>query len=161
MLLPLLLSTMAALSLSLILSSSPVSMGLWILFLALTSAALSASMFSSWFGIIIFLIYIGGMLVMFAYFSALSPNEPMSLIVNTLGFFLCTILILPTTLLLKPSNFFYSQSIPSMMKPLTTLFTPFNFIVLMFLAILLFVALVAVVKIAAINKGPLRPFAYV
>lgn len=31
--------------------------------------------FSRWFGFIIFLIYIGGILVIFAYFTAIQPNQ--------------------------------------------------------------------------------------
>ena len=101
------------------------------------------------------------MLVISAYFSALSPNEPIRIIINFSGLVITLTLILPISAILKPRNF-TSSSLPSYANnPLITLFTPFNVLILLFLAVLLFVALVAVVKIAIINKGPLRPFDYV
>nr|YP_009773398.1 NADH dehydrogenase subunit 6 [Hanleyella oldroydi]QIZ12621.1 NADH dehydrogenase subunit 6 [Hanleyella oldroydi] len=54
--------------------AQPVSLGINILLLALVVSMTSVTQVSSWFGFILVLIYIGGLLVMFAYVTALIPN---------------------------------------------------------------------------------------
>nr|YP_010241772.1 NADH dehydrogenase subunit 6 [Terebellum terebellum]QTI82459.1 NADH dehydrogenase subunit 6 [Terebellum terebellum] len=56
------------------LMAQPLSLGLVIMLSTLMMCCLSALMLSSWYGYILFLIYVGGLLVMFAYVAALSPN---------------------------------------------------------------------------------------
>nr|AVW86143.1 NADH dehydrogenase subunit 6 [Lepidonotus sp. YZ-2018] len=155
-------SLFISLSLSLILASSPLSMGLWVLLIALATALLVGVIFNSWFAFIIFLIYIGGMLVMFAYFAALTPNMPLGLLSMALLSFLSLMLILSTSYILNlpgPNSLSFPPS--NMSAAITILFIPSNINILLLLASILFFVLVAVVKVANINKGPLRPFNYV
>lgn len=47
--------------------------------MSIVISVLMGTTFSRWFGFIIFLIYIGGMLVIFAYFVAIQPNQQFDL----------------------------------------------------------------------------------
>nr|AVW86101.1 NADH dehydrogenase subunit 6 [Lepidonotopodium sp. YZ-2018] len=148
-----------ALSISLITTSSPLTMGLWIILTALTSSWFISMMFNSWFGLITFLIYVGGMLVMFAYFVALTPNQPMGLTSSMLTLLFTSITVL--TLMYSPyvsSPHQISTSLPFMHSPITIMFSPMNSILLLLLVVILFLIMVAVVKIVNMNSGPLRPF---
>lgn len=152
-------SILIALSISIIVSTSPLTIGLRILLISLSIASLRRVIFNSWFAIIIFLIYIGGILVMFAYFSALTPNQPLEIKTIFLSFILATRI---TSLLF----FFRYSAIPnifsltntSTLTSITTLYFSNNSFLLLFLASTLFLILVAVVKIATLSRGPLRPF---
>ena len=151
-----------ALSLSLILASSPLAIGFWVLLIALACSFFAASIFNTWFAIIIFLVYIGGMLVIFAYFTALTPNQPIGLsiilLISSIAFL--TFLFLTSSLnRIIPS--LISLKYTSIINPITIIFNPYNSSLLFLLASILFFILVAVVKITNISSGPLRPFNYV
>nr|QVX31162.1 NADH dehydrogenase subunit 6 [Drieschia cf. elegans BG-2021] len=146
-------------SLSLILCSSPLTMGIWVILLALSISFLASTIFNSWFALIIFLIYIGGMLVMFAYFAALTPNQPLGL-TNTFFMLILTVILIMALLLISPlslSQTFINFS-TSPLIPISILYNPTNNLILLILASILFFILVAVVKITNLNMGPLRPF---
>nr|YP_133780.1 NADH dehydrogenase subunit 6 [Urechis caupo]AAT12189.1 NADH dehydrogenase subunit 6 [Urechis caupo] len=139
---------------SLFLATSPLTLGIWVLILALMIATTMALALSSWFGMITFLIYVGGMMVMFSYFAALSPNQQLNLgpMAKTT---LATLLLLMTTL-----KFFAPPSLSpfSSTPKLTFMYQPENLSLLIFFGSILFFALVAVVKISRRESGPLRPF---
>ena len=151
-----------ALSLSLILASSPLAIGFWVLLIALACSFFSASIFNTWFALIIFLVYIGGILVIFAYFTALTPNQPLGLsiiIIMTRVAFLTFFSLIYSNNRILPSHI--TLSFISNINPLTIIFNPYNSALLFLLASILFFILVAVVKITNITNGPLRPFNYV
>lgn len=52
----------------------PLRLGLCIIVLTGISCLLVGVVISSWYGYVLFLVYVGGLLVMFAYVSALAPN---------------------------------------------------------------------------------------
>nr|YP_009421088.1 NADH dehydrogenase subunit 6 [Cipangopaludina chinensis]ASR74867.1 NADH dehydrogenase subunit 6 [Cipangopaludina chinensis] len=56
------------------LMAQPLSLGFCIMMLTLLMCVLIGVFLSSWYGFILFLIYVGGLLVMFAYVAALIPN---------------------------------------------------------------------------------------
>jgi NADH-ubiquinone oxidoreductase chain 6 len=138
-------------------AAAPLSLGLWIWILALITAIISALSISPWFGFIIFLIYIGGILVIFAYFAAISPNQQLYisqlLLVTIIPFSIWTIIIF-----LQP--FFFTFSFPTT-NPSISIIILLNPSPLIILALILFFALVAVTKVSSFNRGPLRPFSYV
>jgi len=68
-----------SLGLSIVLAFTPLALGLWVLILSISISLLTSLIYSSWFGFILFLIYIGGMLVIFAYFVRIQPNQQFSL----------------------------------------------------------------------------------
>nr|QGZ09950.1 NADH dehydrogenase subunit 6 [Eisenia nordenskioldi nordenskioldi] len=141
---------------TLYLASTPIILGVNILIMALLLSAVFASFISSWFAFLMFLIYIGGMLVMFAYFLALTPNQQMTYSNNLLYSLISmiTFTALTYTINIKvPSMLeFYQGYILLYLK--TT--APF----LIILALILFFTMVIVVKLTTRSKGPLRPFMY-
>nr|AVW86181.1 NADH dehydrogenase subunit 6 [Eulepethus nanhaiensis] len=150
-----------SISFSTILANSPLSIGLWVLLLALMVAISTSFIFPSWFAFIIFLIYIGGMLVMFSYFTALTPNQPLEMKKMCISLILTLFLIMMILFSSPILNTLLSTQWTSSSNPISILFTSYNTTLLLFLASILFLALVAVVKITNLPSGPLRSFLYV
>ena len=75
MLLTTLTSLLLSFTFSVLLTSSPLLLGIWILSTALTISAFIGLTTLSWVGFLVFLIYVGGILVIFAYFTAIQPNQ--------------------------------------------------------------------------------------
>lgn len=132
---------------------SPVSLGFTVLLIALVISILIVPLITSWFRFIIFIIYVGGILVIFSYFAALQPNQH---ITNWSWGLLPTIII---TSLLTTVDF---QPIvtPTYNVHINLLFTYQNRIIILFMGLLLFLALIIVVKVSHSYEGPLRPFLY-
>nr|QYK19528.1 NADH dehydrogenase subunit 6 [Neoamphitrite affinis] len=151
-----LLTMFMSLSFILPLMNTPLSLGVIILIMSLITAAFIAVSSSTWFALILFIIYISGMLIMFSYFAAITPNQKTSapLLIFILMF------LLPTTLfLLKQTYIPHLMMMDYKTPPLLFYFmtlpqTP----ILLILASILLLALIFVVKIARPNYGPLRPF---
>lgn len=139
---------------SLLLCSSPLAIGLTILSIALLIAILYSLTCSSWFGLLIFLIYIGGILVIFSYFVALIPNQPLISISN-LNIIRISIII---TLIL--TNLFNTPPIIISIHSNFTevIYQPQNTSILILLALILLLIIVITVKITHRSRGPLRAF---
>jgi len=156
MFLTILIALTLSFTFSIILTGSPLLLGAWILITALLMSIFVGLTTLSWVGFLIFLIYVGGILVIFAYFTAIQPNQYiqinnilLTLIFTYLLFFI--ILMSPYFTLLININIPFTTSI-------LTLYALPNIPVLIFLATMLFLALVAVVKVSKSTLGPLRPF---
>ena len=137
--------------------SSPLSIGVWIIMLALAISTSLSIQIPSWFSLLIFLIYVGGLLVMFSYFVAIQPNQQ-------LGFIKIVIIATITLLYLTIATIYYPTTTVS--HTLLTFSCSFiisstNMILIFLLGLLLFFALITVVKITFSSKAPLRPFSYV
>ena len=145
-----------AISLALLNSYTPLTLGFWILSLALRSSLLARAISFSWFGFIIFLIYIGGILVIFAYFIAIQPNQQLHIIPRFLTL-LITLTITPW-IIYTPH---LTHSIIYQTTWVTTLIRLYNIPSLIILGLVLFLTLLAVVKISSSFIGPLRPYNYV
>ena len=138
------------------LASSPLILGLWVVFLALWIAIFISISLTSWLGLIIFIIYVGGLLVIFAYFVALTPNlliEGATILWSTLSSLLGTLFFF----IFIPISFYGLMSTTSNF-PLNFLLS-INAFTVVVIAVVLFLALVAVVKLCANFSAPLRPFA--
>lgn len=153
------ISAAIAFAFTLPLMFTPVTLGIWIFVLALITASFISFLTSSWFGLVLFIIYIGGILVMFSYFVATAPNQKFNIIfpfVLFLSIFLLSFIIFSIdshTQFLSPSlNSFFTYN------SFAFLYLPNNIPILIFLAVLLLLALIFVVKIASRKAGPLRPF---
>lgn len=154
-------SILLALAYTLPLILTPLTLGLWILFIALVTASLLTLLSSSWFGLMLFIIYIGGMLVIFSYFAAVAPNQKLNILMLTI-LFISTFIILFFVTNLAPHYSKHKQIVPSLEIPpsFIYLFAPSQTPLIITLASLLLLALIFVVKITNRNEGPLRPFIY-
>nr|QEI26028.1 NADH dehydrogenase subunit 6 [Abax parallelepipedus] len=150
----------------------PLSMGL-ILLIQTMLISLMSSMYSYsyWFSYILFLIMVGGMLVLFIYMTSLASNEMfnfstklsmfmiMMIITMSISFmFIDYMLINP---LFKNSNMIEMFNNMMMFKnenllSLNMIYNKPNNLITLMLVNYLFLTLIAVVKITDINYGPLR-----
>nr|AVN68285.1 NADH dehydrogenase subunit 6 [Rhyparobia grandis] len=141
----------------------PLAMGLTLLIQTMMIVLITGMMSQSfWFSYILFLIFLGGMLVLFIYVTSLASNE-----MFTLSTHLTIMMIMLTPLLIYTFNEFYSmKSQESLMfnfilnsqlnLPLIKLYNLPTNIITIILASYLFLTLIAVVKITNIFMGPLR-----
>lgn len=146
------------------LMAQPLSLGLCIMVSTLFLCALTAAALSAWYGYILFLIYVGGLLVMFAYVAALSPNVLFSgagPIVLFIGLSLATALTLFYTPLVDFSSLAAQPAVASakeLKRYGMQLVSQHSAVILVGLGIVLLVNLVVVVKICYYQHASLRPF---
>nr|YP_009538434.1 NADH dehydrogenase subunit 6 [Conus betulinus]AYU74159.1 NADH dehydrogenase subunit 6 [Conus betulinus] len=144
--------------------SQPLSLGLVIMILTLFMCLVSGMTISAWYGYILFLIYVGGLLVMFAYVAALSPNVLFGGITPLLGF----VMFFPVSFLFfcfylfKDSSYMSFQSFFSKFMYLkmygVELISPYMISVLIGLGVVLLINLIVVAKICYYQQASLRPF---
>lgn len=151
----------------------PLSMGLLILTQTLTICLISGILINSyWFSYILFLTFLGGLLVLFIYVSRISSNEIFQFPTQSyILFFFIIILLISITILLFNNIFWINFSFNSDIKSFYELFIFFNnenqinltklyniktYILIIILIIYLFIRLIAIVKITNIFFGPLR-----
>nr|BDQ43789.1 NADH dehydrogenase subunit 6 [Amynthas sp. CS029] len=154
MILMMYLILMTTSTMMLYLSTTPIMLGINILAMALLLSATLATSMSSWYAFLVFLIYVGGMLVMFAYFLALTPNQQMPTTSNILYMLvtpitLTTVAIITETKVSIPQEFYQDN-----MYLYSTNTAP----LLIVLALILLLTMVIVVKLTNRSSGPLRPF---
>nr|UGN61729.1 NADH dehydrogenase subunit 6 [Cryptocercus tazigouensis] len=142
----------------------PLAMGLMLLMQTILVCLMSGMMSQSfWFAYIMFLIFIGGMLVLFIYVTSLASNEMLTLstkmmIMSTMSMML---IMLTTKNWMKINN---SEMLTNEelnlnnenLTQLNKLYNKPNGKMTIMLASYLFLALITVVKITNITKGPLR-----
>nr|AAU13944.1 NADH dehydrogenese subunit 6 [Bothropolys sp. SP-2004] len=121
----------------------------------LISLTLSSIFSTFWYGYILILVFLGGLLILFLYIASIAPNSLFPKVnISNIAFLLPLILII-----------YFSLNINHFIVPLKTL----NFInthlsklysqssmITIFLIIYLLMTLLVVVKITNFNKGPLR-----
>nr|YP_009271743.1 NADH dehydrogenase subunit 6 [Osmoderma opicum]ANY28001.1 NADH dehydrogenase subunit 6 [Osmoderma caeleste] len=152
-------------SLILMFLTHPLSMGL-ILMIQTIIVTLSMGLFNLnfWYSYILFLVMIGGMLVLFIYMTSVASNEKFSFSLKSkMTLMLLFILIIMTIPLLDSYminiNNIYEDSINNSVHPLTSLNKFLNYpmmMILILMIIYLLITLIAVVKITNIKQGPLR-----
>nr|UEK24796.1 NADH dehydrogenase subunit 6 [Potamanthellus edmundsi] len=149
----------------------PLAMGL-ILLLQTTLTAITSGLMapSFWFSYILFLVFLGGMLVLFIYVTSLASNEMFSFSPKMIIFsyiFMTTMFLF--FFLMDPSLFNYFLTIlndnnnllmhDNMIWTLTLkLYSSTSYIITSILIFYLFLTLIAVVNITQIQEGPLRTF---
>nr|QRW36342.1 NADH dehydrogenase subunit 6 [Hydroporus kasyi] len=165
-------------SLNLILSmiflfmNHPMSMGL-ILMMQTILIVLITGLYSLsfWFSYILFLIMIGGMLILFMYMTSLASNEKFKISKNIilmiffLNFMLMIMLMINDSMIMeymqKNSNLLESLNKLMMFKndnlpSLFMLYNNPNFLINILMINYLLITLIAIVKITKSNSGPLR-----
>nr|YP_009446230.1 NADH dehydrogenase subunit 6 [Anodonta cygnea]ATY40655.1 NADH dehydrogenase subunit 6 [Anodonta cygnea]AVI15553.1 NADH dehydrogenase subunit 6 [Anodonta cygnea]QQV69676.1 NADH dehydrogenase subunit 6 [Anodonta cygnea] len=147
--------------LSMTLPMHPLPLGLMVLLLAFLNCALIATI-SPWYSYMLFFIFIGGMLVMFAYIASLSPNMTFSTN-NPLMPLTLTFISLLSFKSLKltsnyPTNANINPNIKDTTETLSFLYTQNGIACVIILASMLLFTLVASVKICKPKSGALRPY---
>nr|AVN67305.1 NADH dehydrogenase subunit 6 [Blaberus sp. B007] len=142
----------------------PLAMGLMLLiqttFIAIMTGLLSQSF---WFSYVLFLIFLGGMLVLFIYVASLASNEMFLLSTKLMMLSFMMMLIIFLLFMNMSLTNLQNQEINNFIMlfnqlplPLIKLYNqPTNIITIM-LAMYLFLTLIVVVKITNIFEGPLR-----
>nr|YP_010417502.1 NADH dehydrogenase subunit 6 [Junonia erigone]USF17557.1 NADH dehydrogenase subunit 6 [Junonia erigone] len=150
----------------------PFSMGLMILIQTLFMCMLSSMLINTyWFSYILFLIFLGGLLVLFIYVSSIASNELFKISLFNKSFFFLLFLLLIISFFFKNNLFWMNFSFNDEMNNFFNLFLFFNnefnfnlsklyneqtYMLTLMMIIYLFIALIAVVKITNIFFGPLR-----
>nr|UYA96516.1 NADH dehydrogenase subunit 6 [Janus sp. 1 GYN-2022d] len=150
----------------------PLAMGLMLLVQTMLISLMTGMMTQTfWFSYILFLIMLGGMLVLFIYVSSLASNEMfnMSMMNMIISMMIFIVMMLTMMLIDSYTNIFFSlnkeiinNTTPEMLYNMESNFMvnkiynqPTNYITLMLINYL-FITLIAIVKITNIMNGPLR-----
>nr|WMQ77933.1 NADH dehydrogenase subunit 6 [Mesastrape fulguraria] len=166
---------MFILSIIMLFLNHPLSIGLMILIQTLLMCLLSGMLIKTyWFSYILFLTFLGGLLVLFIYISSIASNEMFNLSFNiksmlTMSFMIIIIMQIYFYLFENMNWMNLSNNIndnDNMMNMLffnnenkinlNKLYNNHTYMIMMMLMIYLFISLVAIVKITNIFYGPLR-----
>nr|WGO58182.1 NADH dehydrogenase subunit 6 [Centrocolumna ericea] len=142
----------------------PLAMGLILLIQTVTVSLISGMLSQTfWFSYVLFLIFLGGMLILFIYVTSLASNEMFFL--STKILILSSLILLISIIIMSMMKLYpyQNQEIDpflsinnSLMTSLMKLYNQPTGIITILLASYLFLTLIAVVKITNIFKGPLR-----
>nr|AIW06174.1 NADH dehydrogenase subunit 6 [Potamanthus sp. MT-2014] len=149
-------------------TNHPLAMGLTLLFQTTLISLISGLMAPTfWFSYILFLVFLGGMLVLFIYVTSLASNEMFSVSAKAfllsasliLGSFIITLITDPLLSLGTISHAIMSQSLETNVLPtlMFKFYNSYSSILTILLVTYLFLTLLAVVSITNIFQGPLRP----
>ena len=147
-------SLITATYIRIIIVSSPVQITLIIILIALLTAALFSNIISSWYAFLLFLIYVGGILVIFAYFTATSPNQQITNIKKVI----IAILVRFSFSIITIYRLDFFQSVNYRSYQIISIFSSNNSYLLIGITIILLLTIIIVVKLASRSKGPLRSF---
>nr|AQP27254.1 NADH dehydrogenase subunit 6 [Microcerotermes crassus] len=139
----------------------PLAMGLMLLIQTTMVCLISGTMYKSfWFSYILFMIMIGGMLVLFMYMTSLASNEMFS---PSNKMLMATLLTLPALLYMMPTvtnnKEMCSHDMMAENETLTTTTVMYNQtmgIMTTLLVLYMLLTLIVVVNIINVHKGPLR-----
>nr|YP_010464272.1 NADH dehydrogenase subunit 6 [Lagria rufipennis]UUL71649.1 NADH dehydrogenase subunit 6 [Lagria rufipennis] len=147
---------MLMLSFLFILFSHPITMGMTLLFQTVIVSMMTLLLFSnSWFSYMIFLILIGGLLILFMYMTSIASNEKFKFNFNLIYFL--TFYFIFFLILDKKLNFIIKTEMLFQFNIcLTKFIQPMSNLILLFLMTYLFFILVASVKISSSSGGALR-----
>nr|AHC94331.1 NADH dehydrogenase subunit 6 [Nerita fulgurans] len=157
-------SLLLALIFSMPMMMQPLSLGLCIMMISLFWCILLGLTYSSWFSYVLFLIYVGGLLVMFVYVAALAPNTLFSSLKSLSGIMAVSFVMLIALATLTPKDLSFLYDVSSLdhfsesMKTGILMVSSSNISMLIGLGLILLMNLLAVVKVCYYQQGPLRPY---
>nr|AIY61890.1 NADH dehydrogenase subunit 6 [Acanthotermes acanthothorax] len=139
----------------------PLAMGMLLLMQTTTMCLISGMMYKSfWFSYILFMIMVGGMLVLFMYMTSLASNEMFSPSNKTI---MMTLMLLPMIAYLMPTttnNKEMSEHNQMMENDITTtttvMYNQMMGTMTTLLVMYMLLTLIVVVNIISVSKGPLR-----
>nr|WAM61673.1 NADH dehydrogenase subunit 6 [Athyma opalina] len=152
----------------------PLAMGLLILIQTLLTCLISGMLINTyWFSYILFLVFLGGLLVLFIYVSSVASNELFKIHLISKLSIIYILFIMIFSIFFKNNliwmNFFFNDEMINMFNSnlffnneynfnLSKLYNKQNYWMMMLMIIYLFITLIAIVKITNIFFGPLRSF---
>nr|UHA56248.1 NADH dehydrogenase subunit 6 [Risoba obstructa] len=163
-----------SISMILLFINNPLPLGLLILLQTLLVCMISGMLIKTyWFSYILFLTFLGGLLVLFIYVSSIASNELFKqfMFTSTMMFILFIfIMMLMQVMFMKNiswMNLYFNSDMNSMLSlnfffnneykiNLNKLYNNQTFLMMMMMVIYLFITLLAIVKITNIFYGPLR-----
>nr|YP_009045452.1 NADH dehydrogenase subunit 6 [Bhagadatta austenia]AHA03803.1 NADH dehydrogenase subunit 6 [Bhagadatta austenia] len=162
-------------SITLFFVNHPFSMGLMILLQTFLTCLLSGLIINTyWFSYILFLTFLGGLLVLFIYVSSVASNELFNILLkDKVWMYLSLFMIISLSLSSKNNMNWMNLSFNEEMINLFNLFLFFNnefnfdlsklyneqtYLLMIMMIIYLFITLIAIVKITNTLFGPLRSF---
>nr|UEC45806.1 NADH dehydrogenase subunit 6 [Sinopodisma hengshanica] len=148
----------------------PMSMMLFIILQTFLIGLMSGTMMESfWLSYILFLTFLGGMLVLFIYITSIASNEMFQpkliiMIFSVILWIIIMIILIISDKMMFMDFFMNTETMninnlinyQEMTFSLEKLYNNPTFIITMMMMIYLFLALLAVVKITNINQGPIR-----
>nr|YP_010836025.1 NADH dehydrogenase subunit 6 [Oedipoda caerulescens]WGC89955.1 NADH dehydrogenase subunit 6 [Oedipoda caerulescens] len=164
------MSMMNMININFIKLNHPMSMMMNIIIQTMLISTMMGSMMESfWLSYILFLTFLGGMMVLFIYITSIASNEMFQ--IKSINVNLMLITIMMTTFIMnnidkmmfmeiikntETMNMKYSIHYQEMTTSMMKLYNNPNIIITMMMMIYLFITLMAVVKITNINQGPIR-----
>nr|AXS65488.1 NADH dehydrogenase subunit 6 [Silvanidae sp. KM-2017] len=134
----------------------PISMGMMILTQTMIISMNSNLKLSNpWLPYILFMIMVGGLMVLFMYMTSVASNEKFKFSAKTTT--MASIMVMITIMMWSPNKILPSQTL-KLNEPLflTKFITPPNNNMFILMIIYLLITLVATIKIMGINSSPLR-----
>lgn len=135
----------------------PLRLGLLVIIISIFLRGVVGMIFVSWFGFLLFLIYVGGLLVIFSYVLVLMPNRyffSKNIFFYSLASFCLFLLIF----FFRSLYFHIGDSYNIFQDSGQMLVSDYSALLYLFLSLILFFALLVVVKVCHFHGGPLRPF---
>nr|QZK21373.1 NADH dehydrogenase subunit 6 [Amitermes sp. ANIC 0105] len=139
----------------------PMAMGLMLLIQTTMVCLISGTMYSSfWFSYILFMIMIGGMLVLFMYMTSLASNEMFSpsnkMLMATLMLLPMLMYTMPTVTNNKEMNVHSTMMENEILTTTTVMYNQMMGTMTTLLVLYMLLTLIVVVNIINVSKGPLR-----
>nr|YP_009350556.1 NADH dehydrogenase subunit 6 [Neocapritermes angusticeps]AQP27332.1 NADH dehydrogenase subunit 6 [Neocapritermes angusticeps] len=138
----------------------PMAMGLMLLIQTTMVCIISGTMYSSfWFSYILFMIMIGGMLVLFMYMTSLASNEmfsPSNKMLMLLTLLPIMMYIMPTVINNKEMNEHNTMMENEITTTTTVMYNQMMGTMTTLLVLYMLLTLIVVVNIINVSKGPLR-----
>nr|QZK21295.1 NADH dehydrogenase subunit 6 [Amitermes sp. ANIC 0026] len=139
----------------------PMAMGLMLLIQTTLVCLISGTMYSSfWFSYILFMIMIGGMLVLFMYMTSLASNEMFSpsnkMMMATLMLLPILMYMMPTVTNNKEMNTHSTMMENEILTTTTVMYNQMMGTMTTLLVLYMLLTLIVVVNIINVSKGPLR-----
>nr|UBU97904.1 NADH dehydrogenase subunit 6 [Myrmecophilus sp.] len=138
-----------------LLMNTPLNMSILLLIKALLVTQMILINSTSWFSYILFLVFLGGMMVLFIYIATLAPNEMTKM--KTKHLLILLFMTSLTLLMMKPSILTSNQTMNMFTKDqLINLYSIMPMKLTLILMGFLLLTLIIVINISNITKGPLR-----
>nr|YP_009995334.1 NADH dehydrogenase subunit 6 [Ochthebius capicola]QNP09737.1 NADH dehydrogenase subunit 6 [Ochthebius capicola] len=151
------------LSINFLFMMHPLSMGINLLLQTIVISLITGFLnFNYWFSYILFLIMVGGMLVLFIYMTSIASNEKfkfnnkLMMMMMVISFIFICIMFFMDKYMIINNNFNYFITMNYNYYSLNKFFNSPSNSIMFLMIIYLFITLIAVVKITSFKLGPLR-----